>query len=136
MWDDSLVDPDNRRPVDFAARREELKALTHPKIRVVTAALHLRREKPDVFDRWRLRRPLLADGPASAHVAAFARGSEVVIAVTRHSVRLAESGWGETRLALPDGTWHNRLRRGAFSGPISPADLFAELPVALLERVE
>ncbi len=135
LWDDSLVDPDNRRPVDFAARREELKALTHPKIRVVTAALHLRREKPDVFDRGDYV-PLLADGPASAHVAAFARGSEVVTAVTRHSVRLAESGWGETRLALPNGTWHNRLGPGAFSGPVSPADLFAELPVALLERVE
>ena len=42
LWDDSLVDPDNRRAVDYAARRDALKSLQHSKIRVVTAALQLR----------------------------------------------------------------------------------------------
>lgn len=43
LWDDSLVDPDNRRPVDYAARRAALAALEHPKMRVVTTALRVRR---------------------------------------------------------------------------------------------
>ena len=135
LWDDSLVDPDNRRPVDYASRREALAALTHPKIRVVTAALRLRREKPGVFADGGYV-PLLAKGPAATNLAAFARGSAVVTAVTRHSARLAETGWGDTLLTLPDGTWQSRLGTASFSGRVSPADLFAELPVALLERVD
>lgn len=46
LWDDSLVDPDNRRPVDYAARRAALHELQHPKIRVVTTALRVRRAHP------------------------------------------------------------------------------------------
>ena len=135
LWDDSLVDPDNRRPVDFATRREALSALSDNKIRVVTAALHLRRDKPDVFLRGDYS-PLLAEGAAAEHLVAFARGSDVVTAVTRHSVRLAETGWGDTSLTLPDGTWQDRVGSGRFSGKVTPADLFAESPVALLERVD
>ena len=135
LWDDSLVDPDNRRPVDFAARREALSALTHPKIRVVTAALQLRRAKPAVFTDGGYT-PLLAEGPAAAHLAEFVRGAEVVTEVTRHSARLAETGWGDTKLKLPIGTWEDRIGTGRFSGSISPAELFTELPVVLLERVD
>lgn len=135
LWDDSLVDPDNRRPVDYGTRREALSAATHPKMRVVSAALHLRREKADVFTDGGYT-PLLAEGPAAAHLAAFMRASNVVTAVTRHSAILTETGWGETVLMLPDGTWRNRLSAGRFSGSVSPAELFAELPVALLERVD
>jgi (1->4)-alpha-D-glucan 1-alpha-D-glucosylmutase len=135
LWDDSLVDPDNRRPVDFSARQQALSDMSHPKMRVVAAALRLRREKPDVFTDGEYT-PLLPQGPAASHLAAFARGSDVVTAVTRHSVRLAESGWGETLLPLPAGTWQNRIGTGRYSGSVSPTELFAELPVALLERVD
>jgi (1->4)-alpha-D-glucan 1-alpha-D-glucosylmutase len=135
LWDDSLVDPDNRRPVDYQVRRAALTASSDPKIRVVSAALHLRREKPDVFTDGGYR-PLLAEGPAASHLAAFVRGSEVLTAVTRHSVRLSETGWGETLLPLPGGAWRDRLGGATFSGRVSPAELFAELPVALLERVD
>ncbi len=135
LWDDSLVDPDNRRPVDYGVRRAALSASSHPKIRIVAAALHLRRAKPDVFSDGGYT-PLLANGPAAAHLVAFLRGSDVVTAVTRHSAELTEAGWGETVLKLPDGTWENRVGTGRFSGSVSPADLFAELPVALLERVD
>jgi (1->4)-alpha-D-glucan 1-alpha-D-glucosylmutase len=135
LWDDSLVDPDNRRTVDFAARREALSTLQHPKIRVVAAALRLRREKPDVFtDGWYT--PLLAQGSAAEHLAAFVRGADVVTVVTRHSVRLAQNGWGDTILTLPEGTWLDRIGAGRFSGDVSPAAMFAQLPVALLERVD
>jgi (1->4)-alpha-D-glucan 1-alpha-D-glucosylmutase len=133
--DDSLVDPDNRRPVDFAARRKALSTLTDDKIRIVASALRLRREKPDAF-LGGYYRSLLAEGPAAEHLVAFIRGADVVTAAIRQSVRLAESGWGETRLALPAGTWQDRIGGGRFGGSVSPADLFAELPVALLERLD
>ncbi len=135
LWDDSLVDPDNRRPVDYQLRRNALSESTDPKMRAVTAALRLRRAKPATFTDGDYT-PLLADGPAAAHLVAFARGSDVVTAVTRHSVRLDETGWGETVLTLPDGIWEDRIGGARFSGAVSPAELFAHSPVALLERTD
>jgi (1->4)-alpha-D-glucan 1-alpha-D-glucosylmutase len=135
LWEDSLVDPDNRRPVDYGVRREALSTSSHPKMRIVAAALRLRRDKPDVFTAGSYT-PLLAQGPAAAHLVAFARGSDVVTAATRHSAQLTETGWGDTVLRLPEGTWQSRVGTGRFSGSVSPAELFAELPVALLERVD
>ena len=87
-------------------------------MRVVTAALRLRREKPDAFLDGDYR-PLLAEGAAAAHLVAFVRGADVVAAVTRHSARLAETGWGETQLTLPDGTWQDRIGGRRFSGSVS-----------------
>ena len=53
LWEDSLVDPDNRRPVDYATRAKTLEALRHPKIRVVAAALRLRRDRAgQLHRRW------------------------------------------------------------------------------------
>ena len=95
LWDDSLVDPDNRRPVDYDARREALRSLNHPKIRVVTAALRLRRERPDTFTDGGYT-PVLADGPAAEHLVAFLRGDDVLVAVTRHTC-----GWPKPAGATP-----------------------------------
>ncbi|WP_297795665.1 malto-oligosyltrehalose synthase [Mycobacterium sp.] len=133
LWDDSLVDPDNRRSVDYAARRAALRALEHPKIRVVTTALRVRRAHPDGFLRGDYV-PLLADGDAADHVLAFHRGEDIVVAVTRWTVRLAETGWGNTVLPLPGGTWKDTLTGAVADGPTSAAQLFAGLPVVLLER--
>ncbi len=136
LWDDSLVDPDNRRPVDYAVRRAALKALDHPKIRVVTTALRVRRSHPDTFLRGDYV-PVLADGEASDHVVAFRRGSDghdILVAVTRWTVRLAEKGWGNTVIPLPEGTWADALSGAIADGPTSAAELFADLPVVLLER--
>lgn len=136
LWDDSLVDPDNRRPVDYAARRAALHELQRPKIRVVTTALRVRRAHPDTFLRGEYV-PVLADGDAADHVVAFRRGSnggDIVVAVTRWTVRLAETGWGNTVLPLPDGTWKDALTGAVTDGPTSAAQLFADLPVVLLER--
>ena len=133
LWDDSLVDPDNRRPVDYAARRAALKELLHPKMNVVTTALRLRRSRPDSFLRGGYF-PVLAGGQASDHVVAFRRGDDIVVAVTRWTVRLAEAGWGNTAVPLPDGSWTDTLTGAMASGPTSAAELFADLPVVLLER--
>jgi (1->4)-alpha-D-glucan 1-alpha-D-glucosylmutase len=133
LWEDSLVDPDNRRPVDYSARSAELERLSHPKIRVVRAALHARRERPDTFLSGRYR-PVLAAGRAAHHLVAFCRGSDVLVAVTRWTVRLHNDGWGDTILPLPDGMWTDRLTGARWSGPAPAGELFAELPVVLLER--
>jgi (1->4)-alpha-D-glucan 1-alpha-D-glucosylmutase len=135
LWEDSLVDPDNRRPVDYSARRKALSAATHPKMKVLTAALRLRRHRHDTFTDGGYT-PLLAEGTSSEHLVAFLRGDDVVTAVTRHSVRLAETGWGDTALVLPDGLWTDRITGARFSGRVSASDLLAESPVALLERVD
>lgn len=132
MAEDSLVDPDNRRPVDYRARRQALRDLTDPKIRVVAAALRLRRDRPASFAGDYT--PLLAGGPAARHVVSFVRGTDVLVAVTRHSVTLAETGWQDTVLALPTGVWVDRIGGGRFSGEVMAADLFADLGVVLLER--
>ena len=133
LWDDSLVDPDNRRPVDYAARRTALAALEHPKIRVVTTALRVRRNHPDAFLRGDYV-PVLADGEAAEHVVAFRRGDDILVAVTRWTVRLKDTGWGNTVLPLPEGTWKDTLTGAVADGPTSAAQLFADLPVVLLER--
>jgi (1->4)-alpha-D-glucan 1-alpha-D-glucosylmutase len=133
LWDDSLVDPDNRRPVDYAARRAALKELQHPKIRIVTTALRLRRSHPDSFLHGE-HLPVLASGQASDHVVAFRRGTDILVAVTRWTVRLAETGWGNTVLPLPDGSWTDTLTGATANGPTSAAELFVDLPVVLLER--
>jgi (1->4)-alpha-D-glucan 1-alpha-D-glucosylmutase len=133
LWDDSLVDPDNRRPVDYAARRAALKESQHPKIRIVTTALRLRRSHPDSFLHGEYL-PVLASGQANDHVVAFRRGTDILVAVTRWTVRLAETGWGNTVLPLPDGSWTDTLTGATASGPTSAAELFADLPVVLLER--
>ncbi len=132
--DDSLVDPDNRRPpVDYEARRAALADGSDPKIRVVHAALRLRRDKPDTFLAGG-HHPLQAQGTAADHVVAYLRGDDVLVAVTRWTLRLGETGWGETTLTLPPGDldrpdrWPDVHRHGA------GGELFGELPVSLLER--
>ncbi len=133
LWEDSLVDPDNRRPVDYSLRAAELERLAHSKIRVVHAALHARRDRPESFLSGDYH-PVLAAGVAAPHVVAFRRGVDVLVAVTRWTVRLHHDGWGDTMLPLPDGVWVDRLTGARWSGPTPAGDLFAELPVVLLER--
>ncbi|BBX20908.1 putative maltooligosyl trehalose synthase [Mycolicibacter terrae] len=135
LCDDSLVDPDNRRAVDYVARREALRSGHHPKMRVVAAALRIRRGRPDTFLNGSYH-PVLASGPAAEHVVAFRRGQDVAVAVSRWTVRLPDGGWRDTVVALPPGTWADTLSGAEHNGPVPAAELFATLPVALLERVD
>nr|WP_187278958.1 malto-oligosyltrehalose synthase [Streptomyces lavendulae] len=127
----ALVDPDNRRP---AALPPET---TGEKAELTGAALRLRARRPDAFGAAASYNPLPAEGPAADHCTAFARSGEVITAVTRLSLRLAESGgWRDTTLPLPPGRWADALDpEREFTGRVPLTDLFAPRPVALLERV-
>ncbi|MFE2048424.1 malto-oligosyltrehalose synthase [Streptomyces sp. NPDC059459] len=139
----ALVDPDNRRPVRFPATGsggtgvDGNTGTAGTKEAVTRAALALRARRPEVFGEAATYEPLTAEGPAAAHCLAFARSGEVVTAVTRLSLRLAESGgWHGTTLPLPPGRWADALTPGReFSGHARVEELFAGVPVALLERV-
>ena len=68
---------------------------------------------------------------------AFTRADEdVLVAVSRWTVRLSETGWGETTLRLPPGTWHDRITGAVHTAVTHTAALFADLPVALLGRFD
>jgi (1->4)-alpha-D-glucan 1-alpha-D-glucosylmutase len=138
LWDDSLVDPDNRRLVDYAARRRLLAATTQTgpdlppaaKLRVTSLALRLRRDRPELFNSYL---PMTATGPAADHAVAFDRGGAITVA-TRLSVRLAAAGgWRHTTLIL-DGQYRDQLAERSWSGEARLAEVLAELPVALLVR--
>ncbi|MFD9433144.1 malto-oligosyltrehalose synthase [Streptomyces sp. NPDC060002] len=128
----ALVDPDNRRPVRFPPEDPGVKGT------LTAAALRLRRRRPEVFGDSASYEPLPAEGAAAAHCLAFARSGRVVTAVTRLSLRLAQAGgWRGTRLALPPGTWVDVLApEREFTGHARVAELFEQVPVALLERAE
>ena len=157
LADFSLVDPDNRRPVDMAARQSAL-ALPWPpaagseadtllsrKQVLIRRALELRRRYPAVFCGGDYL-PLAVTGPAAGHVLAFARQAEgitVITAVLRHSARLAlagdDAGWVDTRIELPAGVEGGRWSdlcsgqtHAAEHGSLAVAALFAQAPVALL----
>lgn len=131
----ALVDPDNRRPVRFGEGDEAGEG--GEKDAVTRAALALRARRPDAFGDAATYEPLPAEGHAAAHCVAFVRSGAVVTAVTRLSLRLAEAGgWQDTALPLPPGRWADALTPGRqFTGHARVEDLFAGVPVALLERV-
>ncbi|MCS0635474.1 malto-oligosyltrehalose synthase [Streptomyces sp. LP05-1] len=136
----ALVDPDNRAP--FAAAEPGDERGEDEKTGLTRAALALRRERPEAFGPAGGYTPLTATGPAAGHCLAFARADEVVTAVTRLSLRLAQSGgWADTALTLPEGVWHDALagdpagaREFPGGAPVALAELFGDRPVALLAR--
>ncbi|MET9498073.1 malto-oligosyltrehalose synthase [Streptomyces sp. NPDC006552] len=132
----ALVDPDNRAPARFDAR--ERGPLSEEKAALTRAALGLRREHPEWFGGGATYEPLAATGAAREHCVAYARSGRVVAAATRLSLRLDEAGgWRGTTLGLPAGEWTDVLGPGQrFSGDARVADLFGELPVALLVRTD
>jgi (1->4)-alpha-D-glucan 1-alpha-D-glucosylmutase len=143
LWEQSLVDPDNRRPVDFGVRREvlarvlagERPVLTpyvddpgHAKLLVTQTALTLRRHQPHRFTTYEPVRPR---GAAAAHVLAFDRGGALTVA-TRMPVGLAEHGWDDTSLPLPNGAWADLLTGREYIGDTPLHKMLGQYPVALL----
>src|SRR5699024_8247061 len=140
VWDDSLVDPDNRRPVDVDRIAELARSTTSvPRVDDTGAAelwgtrhaRRLRRDRPELRGR---DTPVLADGPAADHCLAFDRGGAITVA-TRLPITLAsrEHGWCDTSLPLT-GSWTDVLTGRRHTGTVRLADLLVDLPVALLVR--
>jgi (1->4)-alpha-D-glucan 1-alpha-D-glucosylmutase len=168
FWDLNLVDPDNRRPVDFAARRAVLQSLARTLCRLERGE-DVSEEVAAVREHWqdgrikllltarglRLRRarqalfldgsyePLVAEGPAAAHVVAFLRsdGSGTILVIApRLVLGLGTERWMSTRLRLP-AQIEGRDCRHVFTGETLTAnsdglrmeDVFRTVPAAILE---
>ncbi|MDQ2803414.1 MAG: malto-oligosyltrehalose synthase, partial [Pseudomonadota bacterium] len=116
FWDQSLVDPDNRRPVDFDRRMAALRDADAPaslaaswrdgrvKQAVIARLLALRQRLPELFARGDYT-PLFADGPLAAHVIAFVRraaNTALVVVVPRLPLALLPESDG---LAIPASSW-------------------------------
>jgi (1->4)-alpha-D-glucan 1-alpha-D-glucosylmutase len=140
----SLVDPDNRRPVDFDRRAALLSALDSgegtqmggldaDKLLVTARTLRLRRDHPD----WFLGgyEPLHAEGSRADHVVAFARGRSVSVATRLPRGLRRHGGWADTALPLPPGipAWRDVLTGTVVDrGRVLLSDLTDRFPVALL----
>ena len=148
LWELSLVDPDNRRPVDFAERERLLAELDAAvaggdlpaiddsgaaKLLLTSRALRLRRDHPELFTAYR---PETVTGAAAAHAVAVDRGGLTVVA-TRLPVGLERrGGWGETTLMRSEMPSVDVLTGRRFSGgPVRLAELLEHYPVALLREV-
>jgi (1->4)-alpha-D-glucan 1-alpha-D-glucosylmutase len=146
----SLVDPDNRRPVDFSRRRSLLDALDAgadadvdvdsdtcaAKLLVTSRTLRLRRDHQDWFTGGYA--PLTATGPTAGHAVAFCRGGHAVTVATRLPAGLRRhGGWADTVLRLPAmesaRAWRDVFTGASYEGELVPLfELTRRFPVALL----
>jgi (1->4)-alpha-D-glucan 1-alpha-D-glucosylmutase len=162
LWDFSLVDPDNRRAVDFALRARDLDARTgigdlvatwrdgRIKQHLIAKVLRLRRQQPQLFARGAYQ-PLPVHGPLAEHVLAFLRhgGSRtVLVAATRLPAVLLDHGgvmridpqrWLDTSIRLPPRYQERRWTEivsgrqlGAGTQEVCVAKIFRDLPAAIL----
>jgi (1->4)-alpha-D-glucan 1-alpha-D-glucosylmutase len=163
LWFFALVDPDNRRPVDYAHRVKLLASVPDAadlrglplsderlKLGILRRLLHTRRANAALFSRGAYL-PLEVRGSQARHLAAFARRDGESIAITiapRLMVsRLGADGrphdWGDTEIVLPGALSTSTLRsvlrdeevpiRGD-SGSIAASAVLSDLPLALLLR--
>jgi len=147
LWDLSLVDPDNRRPVDYGARRALLAELNGPesaigkmaaggpKLWLIHRVLTYRRQHPEAFGPD--YQPLVVRGAKAEHVVAFARAGgadAIAVVVPRLVARLAED-WAGTTVTLPPGSWTDVITGETTAGTTGLAGLLGRFPVAVLGQV-
>jgi (1->4)-alpha-D-glucan 1-alpha-D-glucosylmutase len=155
FWDFSLVDPDNRRPVDYRAREAALAAageLPHLirswedgriKQRVIAILLADRAASPDLYGEGTFA-PVTPRGAEAARLVSFIRQRQdemLLVAVPRLLHRqlaqldlpLGEASWRDTRLAIPAGRWRNLLTGSGFicDGEVAASELLSDLPFAV-----
>ncbi len=155
LWDLSLVDPDNRRPVDYTLRRSLAEEIAHAqpaallehwrdgriKLFVIRTLLALRRSRPRLFAAGDYT-GIAGQGTFGDCVVAFERkhaGESLLVIVPRHTARVGfpplGASWGDTHFLAPTpaARW-----RDAFTGRVHEGDQFpvaevlAEFPVAVL----
>jgi (1->4)-alpha-D-glucan 1-alpha-D-glucosylmutase len=149
LWDLHLVDPDNRAPVDFAARARALERVQRmspeqvlaeldagtPKLWLIWKTLALRKQRPEAFIG--AYRPLIVSGADAERVVAFARDADLVVVVTRFNQRGAARDC-DARVELPGGAFEDALTGervvAGGDGRVPARALFARFPVALLVR--
>jgi (1->4)-alpha-D-glucan 1-alpha-D-glucosylmutase len=119
LVDLSLVDPDNRRPVDWERRRRLLAGvgdadlisawnvgdLDGAKLLTVHRLLQVRRARPEAFGPAGPHEPLPVTGPNATRLLAFGRGHEVAVLVTRLPATTDPGAWNATTVSLPPGRW-------------------------------
>jgi (1->4)-alpha-D-glucan 1-alpha-D-glucosylmutase len=157
LWDFSLVDPDNRRPVDYELRKKLLGKLHDPqdllqnladgraKLHVIRKGLELRKKFPALFHGAKYT-PLYADAGREENIVAFSLSDErnsIVAVAPRLFARLMDDNdvaplgtkaWGEARLPL-EGEYTDVLTGQRHRGKqIQVAELLASFPAALLVR--
>ncbi|KAD4060369.1 malto-oligosyltrehalose synthase [Arthrobacter yangruifuii] len=144
FWDRSLVDPDNRREVDFARRSQAAASFADAgapavdedaaaKLLVTTRALQLKRGRPELFTGYV---PVAVEGSAAEHLFGFDRGGAVTL-VTRLPLGLErDGGWQDTAVVLAPGTYRDVITGATHEsrGRLAAADVFGTYPVALLVR--
>jgi (1->4)-alpha-D-glucan 1-alpha-D-glucosylmutase len=147
LWDLSLVDPDNRRPVDYALRSELIRRARVlsapevlaewdsglPKLWMTARILRVRGERAADFSDQSKYQPLVAQGTHLGRLLAFRRGENLIAVVPRFT-RVLAGEWGDTRLPLPGGVWRNCLTEAIVQREVVPDQLFKSFPVALLIR--
>jgi len=150
IWDNSLVDPDNRRPVDYELRAAHLRELDRgtkhimaridaglPKLHVIRTALALRHTEPSAFGPGEdgAYAPLVVTGARLRHVVAFKRGRRIAIVAPVLPLGLLE-GWHDTQFDPGEGEWTNLLDGATHAGGVLLDDLLVNFPVALLKRTD
>ena len=151
LWDFSLVDPDNRRPVDFALRQTMLGTSTPATWRdgaikqaLIVQTLELRRALPDLFADGSYE-PVAVDGRLADHVVAFVRrhGPDAILTVVPRlptglvmahaQLSLDPSGLTDTRLALPEVHLFNALddRSDPIAQNVALQEVLGRWPVGL-----
>jgi (1->4)-alpha-D-glucan 1-alpha-D-glucosylmutase len=145
LWSFTLVDPDNRRRVDYESRRRLLAELRAagpeetlaraddgaPRMWLISRLLgHSRADSAHEADY----APIVAEGARAAHVVAFLRG-DLLVAVPRLVLKL-RGDWAGTTLPLPAGTWTSVLTGERCEGgrDVGVAELTSRFPVAVLQR--
>jgi (1->4)-alpha-D-glucan 1-alpha-D-glucosylmutase len=155
LWDFSLVDPDNRRPVDWPARRALLDEIRCPgradlaanwrdgreKLFVTRQLLELRRLHSGLFAEGDYQ-PLEVEGERRDCICAFARnrgGQAIVVAVPRLVRRLYLDGrsadWGDTEISLPSRRgWQDAFTGRELGGEprLRASEVLEDFPVCVL----
>ncbi len=148
LWDFSLVDPDNRRPVDYQLRRRLVHEVRRarvedvvkrpdqglPKLWLIHRTLIARRRRPELFGADAPYQPIQASGRRAAHAVAFMRAGGAITVVPRLVMRLRWQ-WDNTALEIPSGQWRNVLTGDKVEGGAARISrLLAKFPVCLLMR--